>query len=152
MKFRKAINGVELPEKSSSTLYVNIRSAERVDVRSNEMIMVDTGIEVLVPKNETVTIFGAYIIETVLSPGKYQRLTVPVRNTTDQCFMVYPGQVLASLSVVTKPKPKKVVAFKTSATLDLQEEPVQKENKASETKSKPWTIGESKVGGPDKIT
>jgi len=69
MKFKKLVDGVELPEKSSPELYINVRSAERVDIRKDEYRQVRTGVSMLVNKSEVARVVGANVQTTLLKTG-----------------------------------------------------------------------------------
>jgi len=104
MRFKKLDAGVELPEKYSPTLYINVRSAERVDVRPHEVRRVKTGVSVLVGKDETARIVGPNVSTDEIKTGnKYSELIVTMHNLGDRNVMVYPGMVVARIEV-TKTK------------------------------------------------
>lgn len=123
MKFRKLNNEVELPEKSTPGKYINIRASSRVDIKPGKTRDVKTGVEVLVPKNEICWLSGDNVLEAVLEPGKYRELIITMHNSSRKTMMIYPGQVVASITVevMTKKtaakKPFKVATFHTEAKL-----------------------------------
>jgi len=98
MKFRKLNDEVELPEKTSSG-YINLRSAERVDVRPGETRNITTGVEAKLDKSESYsfepdfTSMGNSEVTTI-SPNSYTELALSVTNPYDTNIMIYPGQVL----------------------------------------------------------
>jgi len=100
MKFKKLVDDVELPEKSSPELYINVRSAERVDIRKDEYRQVRTGVSMLVNKSEVARVVGANVQTTLLKTGtKYEELVVTMFNQGERNIMVYPGMVIAKIKV-----------------------------------------------------
>jgi len=108
MKFRKRLEFVELPEKSGSD-YLNVRSAVRIDVRPGETLNVDTGLNYMIPKNDSAnwTIVGSNVVRFGLTPSGYRRLYVKIRNHGHRNIMIYVGEVIASIIGTMKPKPPK---------------------------------------------
>jgi hypothetical protein len=104
MKFKKMVEDVELPERVAPHVYVNIRSAERRDVRGSETINIKTGVMVLVGGGEIATVFGAgpfaanVVPREIKTGNKYYEIIITVRNNGLRNIMIYPGQVLASIS------------------------------------------------------
>jgi len=111
VKFKKAFADIEKPEKSGDR-YINVRSAERVDVRPGATRTIDTGVEVSVAKMEFAFVAGENVVEETLEPGGYRPLTVTITNDTERTMLVYPGQVLASIYVKILGKKKSAVTPK----------------------------------------
>ena len=112
MKFRKRLEFVELPEKDGSN-YLNIRSAVRIDVRPGEILSVNTGLEYMVPKNDTATwavASSSTVIGDSLTPGGYKPLYIKLHNPGHRNLMIYVGETIAT--IVGTMKPKKVKAAK----------------------------------------
>ena len=68
--------------------------------------------------------FETNVLEEVLEPGKYRELIVTMHNSSRKAMMIYPGQVVASITVevtakkkVAAKKPYKTATFSTEATL-----------------------------------
>lgn len=99
MRFRKLNKEVELPEKSTPNKYINIRASRRIDIKPGKTRDVTTGVEVLVPKNEICWLSGDSVLEAVLEPGKYRELIITMHNPSRKTMMIYPGQVIASITV-----------------------------------------------------
>ena len=110
MRFKKLVGSVELPEKASAALYVNVRANERIDVCYEDQLRVTTGVHVTVAKNETAWLKGRNVPYTRVGTGE---LFVPIYNPNKQNIMIYPGQVLAEILVekapvkASKRKPRK---------------------------------------------
>lgn len=109
MRFKRIGNydDVELPEKATASLYVNVRSAVRIDVRPGETLDIPTGVRVTVGRNEK-----AYLEELIdgMVPKQIKsgELFVTVKNKGKRNIMVYPGQALAE--IVVKKETKKATA------------------------------------------
>ena len=110
MKFRKRLEFVELPEKSGSD-YLNVRSAVRIDVRPGETLNVDTGLNYMIPKNDSAnwTIVGSNVVRFGLTPSGYRHLYIKIHNHGRRNIMIYVGEVIASIIGTLKPKPVKKV-------------------------------------------
>ena len=110
MKFRKRLEFVELPEKDGNN-YLNVRSAVRIDVRPGETLSVDTGLDYMVPKNDSATwaVVGSNVVRFELTPSGYRRLYVKIRNHGHRNIMIHVGEVVASIIGTMKPKPVKKV-------------------------------------------
>jgi len=115
MKFRKRLEFVELPEKSEND-YINVKSAVRIDVRPGETLSVDTGLEYMIPKNDSALwwVVGLNVVETKLTSGGYRPLYIKVRNPGHRNHMIYVGESIAR--IVGTVKPKKAKATKKRVT------------------------------------
>jgi len=119
MRFKRIIKDVELPEKVTGG-YVNVRSAERVDIRPGETRQVITGIKVYLQKGEIAGIRGAPSWVGFVTPAKVSSgdLTIMIKNATLRNLMVYCGQVIASIDIIKRPRKKTTVV---SSIVDIAE-------------------------------
>ena len=113
MRFRKVDPEVELPEKVSVNRFINVRSAQRIDVCPGATVNVNTGLRVIVPKNEKAVIKGEHVVEGPITSGL---LFVPIHNPTKRSIMIYRGQVLAEIWVEKLPVKKAASRKKASFT------------------------------------
>lgn len=129
MKFKKIVESVELPEKTSASRFINVRANKRIDVCHGDTLTVPTGIHVTVSKNETASLRGiaSGVIDANVSTGE---LFIDIYNKYKQNLMIYPGMVLAEILVekapvkVTKPKPRKPRKPKVVTSEPVTKEPV----------------------------
>lgn len=106
MRLYKINKEVDFPERVSNTsgiYYKNIRSAERIDVRPDEIRHISTGLRIsFKPEKETVYIISYFnsmkyeIIESGIE------LVVPVENLDKRNIMIFPGRVLGEVRVEKK--------------------------------------------------
>jgi len=87
---------VELPERSGVGHYINLRSAERIDVRPNETVVISTGVKISRSKGEKV-MFASSIGDYKLEPVKSGEIKVSITNSGDRNIIVYPGMVIGEL-------------------------------------------------------
>jgi len=99
MKFKRRYEGIELPEKSEPTKYINIRSAERVDVRPGETRDIETGVLIKVYADEEVIVYGPYVVTGTYQVDKFVPLVVTMYNDEDRSLLIYPGQIIGGLSI-----------------------------------------------------
>lgn len=96
MRFYKTTDAAESPEKQGNR-YLNIRSAQRIDLRPHETLSVATDLGVEWAKTERVKILPVYGSEYFLdTPGS---LWIKLSNPTDKSIHIYPGTVVASVEV-----------------------------------------------------
>lgn len=112
MRFKLLRSDVTKPNKVSPGHYINVRSAQRIDVFPNNSAMVETGLKVYVSKTETARLVGDSVDEVEITSGE---LFIPVVNPSDTILSIYPGQVLADISVSTVKQ--KRATFVSSAEL-----------------------------------
>jgi len=122
VRLKRLNDQVELPEKTNNNKYINVRSAVRIDVRPGETVEVPTGVAVSLAKEETAYISGPNVVPTELPHGKYKEIIVPIYNDGDRNLLIYPGQVIATISVERKKK----ATIVTKATL-VQKKPTKSE-------------------------
>ena len=102
MRMKRKLEDVELPEKVSSTRYINVRSAQRVDVRPGETVVIETGVLVAMAAGEMARVRGKNVKPTSIAPKGYKDLLVTMVNRGDRNLLIYPGQVIASIEIVKK--------------------------------------------------
>jgi dUTPase len=119
MKFKKLVEGIELPEKTSPQRFTNVRANRRIDVCSGDTVRVSTGIHVTVSKNETARLLGiaSGVVAMDVTTGE---LFIDIYNKYKQNLMIYPGMVLAEILVEKAPvkastRKRKTAKFTSSA-------------------------------------
>ena len=124
MRMKRKHDDVELPEKTSPTHYINIRSAERRDIRPGETVTLQTGVSVAMAAGETARLSGRNVKSTSITPKGYKDLLVVMTNKGNRNIMIYPGQVIASLHIAKKkPQARKKTTVVTKATFVEKNEP-----------------------------
>ena len=103
MRLYKIDKEIEFPERvsgNSSLRYLNIRSAERIDVRPGETRQISTRLRVsfkeTAEKVFIVSYFNSMKYEITTSG---EELLVPVENLGERNIMISPGTVLGEIKV-----------------------------------------------------
>jgi len=107
MRFEKILEDVELPEKTEDGRFINIRSCVRMDIQPGKFDRVPTGLRVEVEENEKPMLYGSLfipVVNTLLKPGE---VFIRIKNDTERNITIYPGQVLAEVTVYIGELPKK---------------------------------------------
>jgi len=102
MRMKRKTEGIELPEKTSPTTYINVRSAQRIDVRPNETVTIQTGVLVAMAAGEIAHIKGKGVRPTSIGPKGYKDLLVMMTNRGERNLLIYPGQVIARIDITKK--------------------------------------------------
>lgn len=102
MRMKRKHDDIELPEKTSPTTYINVRSAERIDVRPNETVTIQTGVLVAMAAGETAHTKGKNVRPTSIGPKGYKDLLVMMTNRGERNLLIYPGQVIARIDITKK--------------------------------------------------
>ena len=96
MRLYKINPDVEFPEKLEAG-YMNIRSAERIDVRPNEARLVSTGLRLSKTKDEVITVKDLWGTEYILE-NSGEELFIKVTNGGIRNIMIYVGMVIGEVT------------------------------------------------------
>lgn len=102
MRMKRKHDDIELPEKTSPTTYINVRSAQRIDVRPNETVTIQTGVLVAMAAGEMAHIKGRNVRPTSIGPKGYKDLLVMMTNRGERNLLIHPGQVIARIDITKK--------------------------------------------------
>lgn len=103
MRLYKIDKEIEFPERvsgNSGLRYINIRSAERIDVRPGETRQISTRLRVSFKEaKERVFIVSHFNSTKYEIPASGKELLVPVENLGLRNIMIQPGEVLGEIIV-----------------------------------------------------